>query len=103
MLYAEDLGDIALLADRVAPGTELPPDARALEAAMADAPWVLATLHAVATTASRRAAAAELNIHHSTLQTRLAHAEPLLGWPIQTPTGHLRLQLALLAHRLARP
>jgi hypothetical protein len=101
VMYADDLGDILLLADLVASGTGQPPDARALDAAMTHAPWVLATLIAVATTPSRRAAATKLNIHHSTLQTRLARAEALLGWPVHTPTGRLRLQLALLTRKLA--
>ncbi|WP_436844316.1 helix-turn-helix domain-containing protein [Streptomyces canus] len=102
VMYAEDLGDILLLANLVGSDTGPPPDARALDAALADAPWMLATLGAVATTQSRRAAAAKLNIHHSTLQARLARAEGLLGWPVHTLTGHLRLQLALLTRQLAR-
>ncbi|MFI2629198.1 helix-turn-helix domain-containing protein [Streptomyces collinus] len=50
-----------------------------------------------------RAAAAGINVHHSTLQDRLTHAEHLLGWPLRTPQGRLRLQLALTMRRLARP
>jgi hypothetical protein len=102
VMYADDLGDILLLADLVTLGTGPPPDACPLDAVMAHAPWALATLIAVATTTSRRAAATKLNIHHSTLQTRLVRAEALLGWPIHTPTGRLRLQLSLLTRRLAR-
>ncbi|MDF3150087.1 helix-turn-helix domain-containing protein, partial [Streptomyces sp. T21Q-yed] len=63
----------------------------------------LATLHAVASTVSLRAAAAEINVHHSTLQERLAHAEHLLGWPLRTPQGRFRLGLALAMRHLARP
>ncbi|MEU9223672.1 helix-turn-helix domain-containing protein [Streptomyces massasporeus] len=103
VVHAEELGGIALLADVVAPGTEPPPDVRALESAAATTPWLSATLHAVVSTASLRAAAAEINVHHSTLQDRLAHAEHLLGWPIRTPQGRLRLQLALTMRRLGRP
>ncbi|WP_367319199.1 helix-turn-helix domain-containing protein [Streptomyces sp. HUAS ZL42] len=103
VVYADELGGIALLADLVAPGAEPPPDVRALEAAAGAVPWLLVTLHAVASTASLRAAAAEVNVHHSTLQDRLAHAEHLLGWPVRTPQGRLRLQLALMMRRLARP
>ncbi|MFF5840064.1 helix-turn-helix domain-containing protein [Streptomyces massasporeus] len=103
VVHAEELGGIALLADIVEPGTEPPPDVRALETAAATTPWLSATLHAVVSTASLRAAAAEINVHHSTLQDRLAHAEHLLGWPIRTPQGRLRLQLALTMRRLARP
>ncbi|MFF7735805.1 helix-turn-helix domain-containing protein [Streptomyces sp. NPDC007984] len=103
IVYAEELGGIALLADVVTPGTQPPADVRALEAAAATTPWLPATLHAVVSTASLRAAAAEINVHHSTLQDRLAHAEHLLGWPIRTPHGRLRLQLALTMRRLAHP
>lgn len=103
VVYADELGDVALLAGLVVPGAEPPPDVLAVEAAAADAPWLLATLHAVTATASLRAAAAEANVHHSTLQDRLVHAEHLLGWPVRTPQGRLRLHLALTMRRLARP
>jgi DNA-binding PucR family transcriptional regulator len=102
-VYADDLGGIALLAETVVPGGEPPPDVRALERAAVEAPWMLATLHAVASTQSLRAAAAELTVHHSTLQDRLVHAEQSLGWPVRTPQGRFRLQLALTMRRLARP
>ncbi|MFJ4535334.1 helix-turn-helix domain-containing protein [Streptomyces tibetensis] len=103
VVHADELGGIALLADLVAPGSEPPEDVRALESAASTTPWLPATLHAVASTSSLRAAAAEINVHHSTLQERLAHAEHLLGWPVRTPQGRLRLQLALTMRRLARP
>ncbi|MFE6938337.1 helix-turn-helix domain-containing protein [Streptomyces chartreusis] len=102
VVHADELGGIALLADLVVPGTEPPPDVQALEAASAAAPWLLGTLHAVASTVSLRAAAAEINVHHSTLQERLAHAEHLLGWPLRTPQGRFRLGLALAMRHLAR-
>ncbi|MFI9567131.1 helix-turn-helix domain-containing protein [Streptomyces rishiriensis] len=102
VVHADELGGLALLADLVVPGAEPPPDVRAVESAAADAPWLLATLHAVTATASLRAAAAEANVHHSTLQDRLAHAEHLLGWPMRTPQGRLRLHLALTLRRLTR-
>jgi len=103
VVYADELGGIALLADLVVPGAEPPPDVRALEAAAGALPGLLATLHAVAATASQRAAAAEINVHHSTLQDRLIQAEHLLGWPLRTPQGRLRLKLALTMRHLARP
>ncbi|MCD7442463.1 helix-turn-helix domain-containing protein [Streptomyces lincolnensis] len=103
VVRAEELGAVALLSELVAPGAEPPPDVRALESAAASTPWLLATLYAVASTASLRAAAAEINVHHSTLQDRLAHAEHLLGWPLRTPQGRLRLHLALTMRHLARP
>ncbi|GAA3871311.1 helix-turn-helix domain-containing protein [Streptomyces lacrimifluminis] len=102
VVYADELGGIGLLAELVVPGADPPPDVQALEAAVADAPWMLTTLHAVASTASLRGAAAEVNVHHSTLQDRLGHAEALLGWPVRTPQGRLRLQLALTMRQLGR-
>ncbi|MFC5213795.1 helix-turn-helix domain-containing protein [Streptomyces coerulescens] len=102
VVHADELGGIALLAELVVPGAEPPPDVQALEAAAAAAPWLLGTLHAVSSTVSLRAAAAEINVHHSTLQERLAHAEQLLGWPLRTPQGRFRLGLALAMRRLAR-
>ncbi|MEU9916799.1 helix-turn-helix domain-containing protein [Streptomyces sp. NPDC051001] len=102
VVYADELGGTALLADLVVPGAEPPPDVIALESAAAAAPWLLVTLHAVASTASLRAAATEINVHHSTLQDRLVHAEHLLGWPVRTPQGRFRLQLALTMRHLAR-
>jgi hypothetical protein len=102
VVHADALGGTALLADLVVPGAEPPADVLALEAAAMATPWLLVTLHAVASTASLRAAATEINVHHSTLQDRLAHAEHLLGWPVRTPQGRFRLQLALTMRHLAR-
>lgn len=102
VVYADELGGTALLADLVVPGAEPPPDVLALESAATATPWLLTTLHAVASTASLRAAATEINVHHSTLQDRLTHAEHLLGWPVRTPQGRFRLQLALTMRHLAR-
>ncbi len=100
--HADALGGIALLAELIRPGAEPPPDVRDVERAAADSPWMLVTLHAVASTASLRSAAAAVNVHHSTLQDRLVHAEALLGWPVRTPQGRLRLHLALTMRHLAR-
>jgi sugar diacid utilization regulator len=100
VVYAEELGGLAVLAAAVGPGTEPSPDVRALERARSTAPWMLATLEAVAFTPSLRAAAASLVVHHSTLQDRVARAERLLGWSLRTPQGRLRLQLVLTLRRL---
>lgn len=101
VVNADELGGLALLEKLVLPGAEPPADVHALETAIADAPWMLVTLHAVATTASLRAAATEINVHHSTMQVRIAHAEALLGWSIHAPQGLWRLQLALTMRHLA--
>ncbi|MEK8172319.1 helix-turn-helix domain-containing protein [Streptomyces sp. M19] len=85
VVHADALGALALLADAVGPDTEPPPDLLALDRAAARAPWLLATLTAVADAASLRTAATGLHVHHSTLQDRLTQAETLLGWPLRTP------------------
>ena len=100
--YADELGGLALLAEHVGPATPPVPDELALRQAAAAAPWMLSTLHAVATHSSLRAAAAALRIHHSTLQDRIGQAERLLGWAIREPEGRLRLHLALILRRLRR-
>jgi hypothetical protein len=100
VVHADEVGGLALLADSVGPATPPLPDVRALDQAAAAAPWMLATLHAVATNASLRAAAVALHVHHSTLQDRIVHAERLLGWPVREPPGQFRLYLALVLRRL---
>jgi hypothetical protein len=102
VVHADEMGGLALLADSVGPATPPIPDVLALEQAAATAPWMLATLYAVATNASLRAAAAALRVHHSTLQDRIVHAERLLGWPVREPQGQFRLHLALVLRRLRR-
>lgn len=99
--YADELGGLMALA-AAGPDGEPVPDVLALERAGSAAPWTLTTLHAVAYAPSLRAAAAELTIHHSTLQDRLVQAEQLLGWNVRTPQGRLRLQLAFVLRRLRR-
>ncbi|MFJ6573803.1 helix-turn-helix domain-containing protein [Streptomyces sp. NPDC091292] len=99
-VYADELGALALLAATVGPDTPPIPDVLAVDRAAEAAPWVTVTLHAVASSPSLRSAAAELTVHHSTLQERLAQAEQLLGWDVHTPRGRLRLQLALAVRKL---
>ena len=97
-----ELGGLAVLAPSITADTEPVPDVRSLERAGAAAPWVLATLDAIATTPSLRAAATALTVHHSTLQERVSHAEHLLGWSVHDPQGRLRLQISLVLRRLHR-
>jgi PucR C-terminal helix-turn-helix domain len=98
----DELGGLAVLARSVGPATPVIADELRLEHAAVAAPWMLATLHAVATSASLRGAAAALLVHHSTLQERIEHAERLLGWTIRKPDGRQRLYLALVLRRLRR-
>ncbi|MEU7907052.1 helix-turn-helix domain-containing protein [Actinoplanes sp. NPDC049118] len=100
VVHAAELGGLALLA--AAGDQSALPDVKALGHAASAAPWMLATLHAVASTSSLRAAATMLQVHHSTLQDRITHAEHLLSWNVREPQGRLRLQLALALRRLQR-
>ncbi|MGW0421514.1 hypothetical protein [Streptomyces sp. NPDC003015] len=63
VVHADELGGVALLAGLAAPGAEPPSDVQVLEAAEAGTLWLLATLHAVVSTTSLRAAAAEIDVH----------------------------------------
>ena len=102
IVRADQLGGLAVLAEVIGPDTEPVPDVRAIERARTDAPWVLATLVAVANSPSLRTAATTLRVHHSTLQERLGHVEHVLGWSIRDPQGRLRLHLAIAMWRLHR-
>lgn len=103
VISAEELGALILLADipKEHLGTSAHPDITALKLSSCDRPpWLLETLHAIATTDSLRAAATALVVHHSTLQKRLAQVSRMLGSDVITPNGKLRLQVALLVRRL---
>jgi len=60
----------------------------------------VAVLDAFCATGSARKAAIALHRHHSTVPARLAHAESVLGFPVDTPAGRFRLHLALVLRRL---
>jgi hypothetical protein len=96
----DSLGALAALA--AVPSSLDVPDLRALDHAVNAAPWALVTLSDFADAPSLRAAAASLRLHHSTLQDRITQAAHLLGWPLTTPAGRLRLQVALTLRRLRR-
>jgi sugar diacid utilization regulator len=102
IVHADQLGGLAVLASAIGPDTEPSPDVGSIERARTEAPWTLATLVAIANSASLRTAATALRVHHSTLQERLGHVEHALGWTIRDPHGRLRLQLALAMWRLHR-
>ncbi len=69
-------------------------------AALAEEPWGLETLEALASTDSIRAAAQLLGLHHSTVQTRIARVERDLGFPVTSQAGRQRAVVALMLHRL---
>nr|WP_157475246.1 helix-turn-helix domain-containing protein [Parafrankia sp. EUN1f] len=102
VVHADQLGGLAVLATAVGPATPPDSDVQALDRAASAAPWMLATLEAVTTSPSLRAAAVGLTVHHSTLQERLHQAEQVLGWSVHDPNGRLRLHLAFVLRRLHR-
>ncbi|WP_432842530.1 helix-turn-helix domain-containing protein [Dactylosporangium sp. CA-092794] len=103
LVHADDLGTLVHLAAAIGPRSQPSADLLALRRAAAEAPWLVATLTAFTAHGSIRSAAAELFLHHSTLQERLEHAERLLGRPVRTPAGRHRLWLTLTERLLLRP
>ncbi|NIZ90119.1 helix-turn-helix domain-containing protein [Kineococcus rubinsiae] len=102
VVHAEQAQALLLLAGTVTPASPPVADVVALERAAAAAPWMLGTLHAVVSAPTRRSAATDLAVHHSTLAERLATAQRLLGWDLHEPSGQQRLHLALVLRRLHR-
>lgn len=95
-----DLGALALLADVPPETAAAHPDVVAVGQADRE-PWGLDTLEAVARTESSRAASAVLGLHHSTVQSRQARLEELLGFRLGTADGRTRAMVGLALYRLA--
>ncbi|MEU4253825.1 helix-turn-helix domain-containing protein [Amycolatopsis sp. NPDC026612] len=93
------LGGLAAFAGKLGPAelAELP-DVRALDRLAGED--TLAALDALCATGSARKAAAVLHRHHSTMPARLARAEAVLGFEVDSPAGRFRLHLALMLRRL---
>lgn len=100
IVYADDIGALTLLAPHIAPGDKPHNDVVTLERIRGLHHWMLETLYALVGSPSLRAAANELDIHHSTLQSRLVVATQELGWDPTTPGGRYRLHLALMLRQL---
>ncbi|CAM5601821.1 helix-turn-helix domain-containing protein [Streptomyces griseorubiginosus] len=105
VVHADDLGVLLLLGETISEAHQRwrsHPDVLAVQRAAGHAAWVLPTFDAVAVSDSLRTAAAILVVHHSTLQKRVSQFPRLLGWDVTTPSGRLRLQLALFVVRLTQ-
>lgn len=103
VVNAEDLGGLLVLAGRLRPqDIANSPDVAALDRIAAEPGGgdLLAVLRAVCTTDSVRKAAMVVHRHHSTVAYRLAHAESVLGFPLDNPHNRFRLHLALVMHAL---
>ncbi|MCR6483973.1 helix-turn-helix domain-containing protein [Amycolatopsis sp. OK19-0408] len=103
VVWWERLGSLAELAGKLGAAdlAELT-DVRALDrlAAEPHGEDALATLTALCATGSARKAAVAVHRHHSTMPARLARAEAVLGFDVDTPAGRFRLHLALMLRRL---
>jgi hypothetical protein len=102
VVHWEKLGCVAVLADRLdRPALAQVPDLTALDRLAAERCGDMITiLDAICSTPSIRQAAVKLNCHPKTLDSRITHAESLLGFPFTTPEGKFRLSLALTLRRL---
>ncbi|SMC76589.1 helix-turn-helix domain-containing protein [Lentzea albidocapillata] len=99
VVWWERLGGLALLAEQVGlADIGALPDVRALDRLAAE-PGMITMLDALCATGSVRKAAAALHRHHSTMPARLARAESVLGFELDS-AGRFRLQLALMLRRL---
>ncbi|MCE6993587.1 helix-turn-helix domain-containing protein [Saccharothrix sp. S26] len=98
-----DLGATALLAEVPVEMLRRDADVAALTALAATPSGRLdvAALEAFCVSGSLRKAAESLHLHHSSVASRLARAEDVLGWSLDTPHGRFRTMVALLARRLA--
>lgn len=103
VVRAEELGAFAAIAERLR-GQDIAQvdDVAALDSLAAEQHGTdtLAVLTAFCVTGSARKAAAEVYRHHSTVMSRLAHAEARLGFSFSAPAGRLRLELAILLRQL---
>lgn len=103
VVHSEQLGSLGVLADRLDHTDLAPlPDLAALDR-LAAAPCgadMLAVLDTLCATGSVRQTAVILHRHHSTIPARLCQAQKVLGFPLNTPNGRFRLQLALMLRRL---
>ncbi|ANZ40077.1 hypothetical protein BBK82_32600 [Lentzea guizhouensis] len=103
VVWWERLGGLALVADRVeVADIGALDDVRALDrlAAEPHGADTVAALDALCATGSVRKAAGVLHRHHSTMTARLARAESVLGFELDSAGGRFRLHLALLLRRL---
>lgn len=100
VVWWERLGGLALLAGQVGlADIAALPDVCALDRLAAE-PGMITMLDVVCATGSVRKAAAALHRHHSTMPARLARAESVLGFELDSAAGRFRLHLALMLRRL---
>jgi DNA-binding PucR family transcriptional regulator len=103
VVVSDELGALGVIADRMrAQDIAQIADVDALDRLAEDASGqeTLTILDALCRTGSARKAATALFRHHSTVLTRITHAESQLGFAFGSPAGRIRLELALILRRL---
>lgn len=103
VVWWERLGSLAVISERLDDADVAAlDDVRALDrlAAEPHGADTVAALGALCATGSVRKAALALHRHHSTMTARLARAESVLGFEIDSAYGRFRLHLALMLRRL---
>jgi hypothetical protein len=98
---ADDLGSLLVFAELADSSTPVTPDLTALKQLLQAQPKALVLLEAIAVTNSLRAAADEVGLHHSSVQSRTADYSRALGFDILTAAGRVRLSLVLTLFRLS--
>ena len=97
-----DLGVLSLLADLSPAEIAKSPDVQAIQKHAGSARGLrdIEALEALFRTGSLRQAAADMNLHHSSVAARLRHVEDTLGLSLNDPIGHLRAQVAVALWRI---
>ena len=98
---ADDLGSLLVFAELADSSKLETPDLAALKLLLHGHPKALVLLEAIAATNSLRAAADQVGLHHSSVQSRAADYSQGLGFNILTAAGRVRLSLVLTLFRLA--
>lgn len=99
----ESLGVLALLAEHIPDDAiDAQPDVRALErlAAQPRGQEVIDSVEALCRERSLRRAAAKMHLHHSSMAARIARAETAMDLSLDSESGRLRAEFALLMLRL---
>jgi hypothetical protein len=98
---ADELGSLIVFAEAADASSYETPDLTALKRLLTSQPKAHALLESIAETASLRAVAEEIGLHHSSVQARAAEYSTALGFDIRTAAGRVRLSLVLTLWRLA--
>ena len=104
VVRATELGAMAIIAEKLRnEDIAQVPDVAVLDelAAEPNGSDTIAILDALCRTGSIRKAANEVFRHHTTLISKLTHAESRLGFSLSTPAGRMRAELALSLRQLA--